>query len=127
VNNKMEKNSRVELRVKEKDLELCRSLFIKYSDVWDIGMEHIYKNMSKYADKLYVQKTEIETNVRTVVDKADSRQIKLDELVKAYTSNRDVEHPDKQDVSWIESRAKGIDGLTVNGFLNYCKFKKEGG
>ena len=122
----MAKNERIELRVKEKDKEICRFLHLNYSHVWDLGMEHIYKNMHKYVEKLYVQKADFEANVRTVVYKASDRGSQLDELVDKYVKERDVDNPSRFDMNWISSRIEKIDGLTVEGFLSYCKFKKEG-
>ena len=120
------KNERIELRVKEKDKEICRFLHMGYSHVWDLGMEHIYKNIHKYVGKLYVQKGEIEANVRTVVYKATDRTEQLDDLVDKYVACRDVDSPSRLDMNWISGRIEKIDGLTVEGFLSYCKFKKEG-
>jgi hypothetical protein len=122
----MNKNSRVEIRVKEKDIDTCKFLHLSFSHIWDIGMEHVYKNMQTYVGKLYVQKDEIEANVRTMVYKADERNQKLDDMVVKYLSERDVENPSRQDLNWITAKIDKIDGLTVEGFLGYCKFKKEG-
>jgi len=122
----LSKTERIELRVKEKDKELCRFLRLNYSHVWDLGMEHLYKNMHKYIEKMYVQKADLEANVRTVVYKADDRNGRLNDLVDKYVKERDIEHPSRLDLNWISSRIEKIDGLTVEGFLSYCKFKKDG-
>lgn len=122
----MEKNNRVEIRVKEKDIDTCKFLHLSYAHIWDIGMEHVYKNMHSYVGKLYVQKTEIEANVRTMVNKADERNQQLNEMVDKYIVDRSIDNPSRQDLNWITGRIDKIDGLTVEGFLSYCKFKKEG-
>jgi len=115
------KNERVELRVKEKDKELLRLFDIKFSYVWELGMEHIYKNIPKYAQKMYVQKHEIKANVRTINDIFNNRESNLNDLCEEYLQNRDINKPSRQDLNWIEGRVTSIDGLTSEGFMTYCK------
>jgi hypothetical protein len=122
----MKKNSRVELRVQEKELELLKVLGLHYSHVWDLGMEHIYKNMPKYAEKMYVQIGEKQANVRTINDGFTHRNSQLDQLCEDYLANRDIYKPTCEDKNWVSAKVTKIDGLTVEGFFTYCKLYVEG-
>ena len=110
----------MEIRVREKDLKTLDFLGIKRSHVWELGMEHIYKNMPKYVQKVYVQMGEITTNVRTINGHVETRNSNLDTLCCEYLQYRDIDNPTPQDINWIEGRVEKIDGLTTEGFITYC-------
>ena len=87
-------------------------------------MEHIYKNMHEYVQKMYVQRGDLEANVRTINGIKEGRDVQLDVLADEYITSRDVDAPTRYDLNWIDSRIGKIPGLTSEGFINYCKYRR---
>jgi len=115
------KYPQVVLRVSVDDKRLIKELGGSYSDIWRLGFDKFLeitpqkmKEKAEYHYKMWEKCNDIVT----------TKYSNLEALRQKYIEfGRSIDNPDAKDLSWIEAKTKKMIGVSVDGFLKYCREK----
>ena len=114
------------IRVSVEDKKLIKGLGGKYADIWRLGFEKWIEEIPSELQKKseYYQKMLLQCNDKLAKcnDIVITKNHGLETLRQEYVnSNRSIDDPTHQDMSWIESRTRNMTGVSAERFLEYCK------
>lgn len=119
------KYPQVVIRVSVEDKKLIKKFDGNYADIWRLGFElwcekipsELLKKVEKY-QKMLLQCNDKLAKCNDIVTTEFGG---LEKLRLLYVKQRSVDNPNQYDISWIKARVKGIPGMSVEKFLQYCK------
>jgi len=126
----LRKNRGIHIRITEEQYVTIKNLDGNITKIFELGYEkfteqsvEILQKRSEQHYDLYIQCIhKIEEFNKNVI----TRVHKLEELRKQYLEHdRSIDNPSLQDLSWMKSRIRKIDGATSTNFLKYCISKKD--